>query len=63
MVLPTEKYYEAQAICGLHNLEELLKILNREIDVNQFTPEQIAGIAKAMDRIYKHGIPLTLRYT
>lgn len=63
MILPSEKYYEARSICGLPNLEELLKILNREIDVNQFTPEQIAGIAKAMDRIYRYGIPLKLRYT
>ena len=51
MVLPYEKFYEAHALCGIPNLEVLIEILNRQIDVNQFTAEQIAGIAKAMNYI------------
>lgn len=62
MNLPSEKYYEARALCDIPNLEVLLKILNRQIDVNQFTAEQIAGIAKAMSHIYRYGIPVNTRY-
>lgn len=62
MVLPYEKFYEAYALCDIPNLEVLIEILNRQIDVNQFTAEQIAGIAKAMDCIYSYGIPVKTRY-
>nr|DAD66365.1 MAG TPA: hypothetical protein [Siphoviridae sp. ct4T77]DAN51553.1 MAG TPA: hypothetical protein [Caudoviricetes sp.] len=62
MNLPYEKFYEARALCGIPNLEVLIEILNRQIDVNQFTPEQIAGIAKAMSCIYRYGIPVKTRY-
>ena len=62
MVLPYEKFYEAYALCDIPNLEVLIEILNRQIDVNQFTAEQIAGIAKAMDCIYSYGIPVNTRY-
>ena len=62
MDLPSEKFYEAQSLCDIPNLEVLIEILSRQIDVNQFTPEQIAGIAKAMDCIYRYGIPVKTRY-
>ena len=62
MVLPYEKFYEAHALCDIPNLEVLIEILNRQIDVNQFTAEQIAGIAKAMACIYRYGIPVKTRY-
>lgn len=50
MGLSFEKYGRVQDISGFNtrDLDALLSILEKHVNVNEFTPRQIAGVLKAL---------------